>query len=340
MQKYLFGVAVGLLSAVCFSAHAESWKETSRHVIGGAGGWDLLVVDPTSRRVFITRGDQLMVADVDSGKSIGNIPGLKRAHGVALVPNLKRGFVSSGQDDKVLAFDLVTLKPITFIATGGNPDAMVFDSASGHVLAFNGKSNNVTVIDPKKLDVVATIALAGKPELAVSDGHGHVFVNLEDKSSISVIDTKAETVTSTWPLTDCDEPTGLALDAKHERLFSACANKHMAVVSSKDGRSVATLPIGDGPDGATFDAASGNAFASNSDGTLTIVHEDDPDHFHIVANVTTPKRARTITLDEQTHRVVLPFAEFGPAPAPSADDAHPRPVMKPDSFGFVVVGQP
>jgi DNA-binding beta-propeller fold protein YncE len=340
VKTIVIAVAAGFFVPTCWAApNSESWKEVSRHVVGGAGGWDLLAVDAESRRVFITRGEHVMIADVDSGNIVGDIPGLHRAHGVALIPKLKVGFVSSGQDNNVVMFDLATLKPIKTIATGDNPDAMLYDHASGHVMAFNGKTNNATVIDPSSKEAIATIALPGKPELAVSDDHGRVFVNLEDKNSIAVIDSKSNTVVSTWALADCDEPTGLAIDTKHARLFSACANKHLAVTNAKDGKSVATLPIGDGPDGAAFDAASNNAFTSNSDGTMTIVHEDDANHFHVLATVSTPARARTITLDAKTHRVVLPFAEFGPAPAATAQEPHPRPVMKPDSFGFIVVGR-
>jgi DNA-binding beta-propeller fold protein YncE len=340
VKTVVLGLAASVLAVTCAAApSSKSWKEVSRHVLGGAGGWDLLTVDAESRRVFITRGDHLMVADIDSGKPLGDIPGLHRAHGVALVPKMNVGFVSSGQDDKVVAFDLTTLQTIKTIATGSNPDAMLYDSASGHVIAFNGKSNNATVIDPARKEAVAVIALPGKPELAVSDGHGHVFVNLEDKGSLAVIDAKSNTVVSTWALTDCEEPTGLAIDEKNGRLFSACANKHLAVTDAKNGKSVATLPIGDGPDGAAFDPGSGNAFTSNSDGTLTILHEDDANHFHVLANVATPAHTRTITLDEKTHHVVLPIAEFGPAPAADAQEPHPRPVMKPDSFGFIVIGR-
>jgi DNA-binding beta-propeller fold protein YncE len=340
VKTLVTAVAAGFFAATCWAApHSESWKEVSRHVVGGAGGWDLLAVDADSRRVFITRGEHLMIADVDSGKIVGDIPGLHRAHGVALIPKLNVGFVSSGQDNNVVVFDLDTLKPIKTIATGDNPDAMLYDRASGHVMSFNGKTDNATVIEPSRNEAIATIALPGKPELAVSDDHGRVFVNLEDKNSIAVIDSKSNTVVSTWSIADCDEPTGLAIDTKHARLFSACANRHLAVTDAKDGKSIATLPIGDGPDGAAFDAASNNAFTSNSDGTMTIVHEDDANHFHVLATVSTPARARTVTLDAKTHRVVLPFAEFGPVPAATAQDPHPRPVMKPDSFGFIVVGR-
>src|SRR5581483_3372391 len=247
---------------------------------------------------------------------------------------------SSGGDDRVVAFDLDTLKPVADIAvTGKSPDAMLYDEASGRVFAFNAGSDSASVIDPATNKVAATIALPGRPELAASDGHGKVFVNLEDKSQIAEIDADADKVIATWPLGSCEEPSGLAIDAAHGRLFSVCANKQMAVLDAADGRVLASIPIGSGPDGAAFDAASGNAFSSNSDGTLTIVHEDDPTHFRVLANVATPARARTIALDAKTHHVLLPFAEFGAAPAPTSSEPHPRPPMKPDSFGLLVVGR-
>jgi YVTN family beta-propeller protein len=332
---------LGLMATVTIhsQAHAE-WKEVARHPLAGAGGWDLLVVDSSSRRVFITRGDHLMIADIDSGKVVGDVAGLKRAHGVALAPAQKRGYVSSGGDNRVVAFDLETLKIVADIAvTGTSPDALLFDEASKHVFVFNGHSNNASVIDPATNKVVATVALPGKPELAVSDGHGRVFVNLEDKNQIAEIDAKAGKVITTWSLGTCEEPTGLAIDVAHKRLFSVCANKQMVVVDAADGHVVATVPIGDGPDGAAFDPQTAMAFSSNSDGTLTVVHEDDPAHFSVIANVATPPRSRAIALDGKTHHAILPIAEFGPAPAPTAAEPHPRPPMKPDTFGVVVIGQ-
>jgi YVTN family beta-propeller protein len=328
------------LGATAAPAADANWKELARHKLGGAGGWDLLVVDADASRVYVTRGDRLLVVDADSGKSLGEIDGLKRAHGVALVPALRRGYVSSGGDDKVIAFDLGTRKRLADIATGKNPDAMLYDTASKHVFSFNGKSNDASVIDPKSNEVVATIALPGKPELAASDEKGTVFVNLEDKNQIAALDVKANSVRAVWSLGTCEEPSGLALDAAHRRLFAVCSNKQMAVLDADKGNVVATVAIGDGPDGAAFDPHSGNAFSSNSDGTLTVVHEDDPTHFRVLATVTTPARTRTIALDSNTHRLWLPMAEFGTAPAPTAEEPHPRPPMQPDSFGLLVVGQP
>jgi len=329
------------LGAATAAAPVESgnWKEVARFKLGGAGGWDLLAVDADASSVYVTRGDRLLVIDEDSGKSLGEIDGLKRAHGVVLVPAFRRGYVSSGGDDKVIVFDLGTRKRLGEIATGKNPDAMVYDGVSKQVFVFNGGSNDASVIDPGTKAVVATIALPGKPELAVADGKGTVFVNLEDKNQVAALDVKENTVRAVWSLGTCEEPSGLAFDAAHRRLFAVCQNKQMAVLDADKGKVVATVAIGDGPDGAVFDPHSGNAFSSNSDGTLTVVHEDDPAHFRVLATVTTPARARTIALDTNTHRLWLPIAEFGPAPAPTAQDAHPRPPMLPDSFGLLVVGQ-
>jgi YVTN family beta-propeller protein len=342
MRKVLVGTcaAIAVVAALCADAATPDWQVLSRFTVGGTGGWDLLAVDAPSRRLFVTRGEELMVIDVDSGKLLGSVPGLKRAHGVALVPAKKRGYVSSGGDDKVIAFDLDTLKPRGEIAVNGkNPDAMLFDTASQHVFAFNGRSNNASVIDPATDKVVASIELPGKPELAVSDEHGSLFVNIADKNQVAQIDAKTGKVTETWSLGSCEDPSGLAIDVQHKRLFSVCSNKQMVVLDARDGHVVATVTIGDEPDGAAFDAQTGNAFSSNSDGTLTVVHEDDADHYHVLATVATPSRSRTIAVDAKTHHVVLPTAQFGVTPAPTAEQPHPRPSMTPDSFGFIVVGQ-
>lgn len=341
MRNILMSVSTAVAFFVSFAANADSpaWKEQAHYQLGGAGGWDLMAVDAPTRRVFITRGDHLMVVNVDTGKIVGDIPGLKRAHGVALVPARKRGYVSSGGDDRVVAFDLDTLKVGAQIATGKNPDAMLFDEASKHVFAFNGGDNTVSVIDPATDKVVATMQVPGKPELAVSDGAGKIFFNLEDKNQIAQANAKTAKVEKTWTLGTCDEPTGLAIDTAHHRLFSVCANKQMVVTDANDGHVVASVAIGEGPDGAAFDPKTSMAFSSNSDGTLTVVHEDSADKYSVVANVATPPRSRTIVLDPKTNRVILATAQFGDAPAPTPEQPHPRPAMKADSFGILIVGR-
>jgi DNA-binding beta-propeller fold protein YncE len=310
----------------------QHWK------LGGSGGWDLLTVDAQARRIYLSRSDRVVVVDADSGKAVGEIPHTEGVHGIALVPELGRGFTSNGRANTVTVFDLKTLKTLSEIKVSGeNPDVIVYDPASAHIFAFNGRSHNATAIDPVSSKVVGSIDLDGKPEFAVADGKGRLFVNIEDKSEVAVIDAKKLTVESTWTLAPCEEPSGLAMDVAHQRLFSVCQNKTMIVLDSASGKQVASVPIGGGPDGAGFDARRGLAFSSNGDGTLTVVHEDDPQHFSVVENVATQKSARTMALDEKTHRIFLPAAEFGATPAATAEQPRPRPPMTPDTFTILVV---
>ncbi|HTD27919.1 MAG TPA: YncE family protein [Xanthomonadaceae bacterium] len=312
---------------------------TRTYQLGGAGGWDYMTFDAASRRLYVTRGDHLMVMDGDSGKLVADIAGMSRSHGVALVPAMQTGYVSNGQSDSVAVIDLTTLKVKSQIPVGKGPDAIIFDPSTKHVFVFDGHSNEVSVIDPAAGKVIATIAAPGRPEFAASDGKGHVFFNLEDKNKLTQLDAKAAKVLNTWSLGTCDSPSGLAIDAAHERLFSVCANKQMVVLDGKDGHIVTTVPIGDGPDAAAFDAATATVYSSNSDGTLTVIHEDDADHYSVVANVATPKRARTLAVDPQTHNVYLATAKFGTPPPATAAEPKPRAPMEPDSFAIVVVGK-
>jgi DNA-binding beta-propeller fold protein YncE len=340
MKRYLVASAALFVfasaGAARATAHEETWVQIAKYTLGGAGGWDLMAVDAKQRRLYLTRGDRVMVIDPDTGRQVGELVGLEHAHGVALVPGLHRGYVTSGGADRVVSFDLGTLKPLHSVEVGKNPDAIVFDRVSGDVFAFDGGSHEVTIIDPRSDKVVATLELPGKPELAVTDDRGNVYVNLEDEAKVSKIDARRRKVVATWPLGTCEEPTGLAIDRRHRRLFSACANRQMAILDARDGRVVQSVPIGERPDGAAFDPATSDAFSSNSDGTLTVVHENGPDHFMVAATVPTPPRSRTIVLDGKTHRVILATAEFEPAPA----DPHRRPAMKAGSFGVVVIGRP
>jgi hypothetical protein len=308
--------------------------------VGGEGGWDYLTFDSPTRRLFISRGTKVIVLDVDSEKAIGEIPNTEGVHGIALAPDLGRGFTSNGRAGTVTIFDLKTLAVIGTAQAGTNPDAIIYDAASKRVFAMNGRSQNATAIEGATGKVAGTIALAGKPEFAAADGSGHVYVNIEDKSVEQRIDSQKLEVTATWPLAPCEEPSGLAIDASHRRLFAGCDNKMMAVVDTGSGKVIATPAIGEGVDANGFDAGLGFAFASNGrSATLTVVHEDSPDKFTVAEDVPTQRGARTMALDPKTHEVYLVTADFGPPPAATPENPHPRPSIVPNSFVVLVFGR-
>lgn len=310
-----------------------------RFALGGAGGWDDLSIDPARHRLYLSRGDRVVVVDTSSGQAVGEVPGTNGIHGIALAPGRHVGFTSNGRDDAVTVFDLESLKAVATIkVTGSNPDAILYDPASAKVFVFNGRSANATVIDAATRKVAGTIALDGKPEFARADGRGHVYVNIEDKGEIAQIDAATLKVLATWKLPGCEEPSGLALDDAHRRLFSACDNGKMAVTDADSGRHVADIPVGAGPDGAAYDPARGMVFSPNGhDGTLTIARQEDADHYRVVATVPTRTSARTMVLDEVAHKAYLPAAEFDPLPANAPP--HTRPPLKPGSFEVLEVGE-
>jgi YVTN family beta-propeller protein len=309
----------------------------SRLPLGGAGGWDYLSFDAHARHLFVSRGDRVLVIDVDSGKQIGTIAGTSGVHGVAIAADLQRGFTSNGKSASVTVFDLGTLKTVaTIVGTGKNPDAILYDSASHHVLTFNGRSGTASVIDTAKNAVIDSIELPGKPEFAVSDGSGHVYVNIEDKSELVQLDTSTDKVLHAWPLAPCESPSGLAIDNRHHRLFSVCDNRRMAVLDATDGHHVASVAIGDGPDAVVFDPADATIYSSNGEsGTITAVHEDDPDHYSVNATIPTQTSARTLALDPKTHRLYLSAARWA-----ATKQANGRPTIEPGSFSVLVVGRP
>jgi DNA-binding beta-propeller fold protein YncE len=308
--------------------------------LGGDGGWDYLTADPESHHLFISRSTHVMVIDADSGKPLGDIPDTPGVHGIALANDLGRGFTSNGREGTVSIFDLETLKPISKVqAVGDNPDAILFDSATKRVFTFNGRSHNSTAIDAASGSIVGKIELGGKPEFGVSTGEGELFVNIEDKSELVALDPKDLKVKSRWPLAPCESPSGLAMDKKNRRLFVGCDNKMMAVVNADTGKVITTLPIGDGVDADRFDPDNNLAFASCGEGVLTVVKEESPDKFSVVQNVKTERGARTMELDPKTHKVYLVTAKFGPPPAATAGQPHPRPSILPDTFELLVVGK-
>jgi DNA-binding beta-propeller fold protein YncE len=308
--------------------------------LGGAGGWDYLEIDSDSHRLFISRSTHVIVIDADSGKPVGDILDTPGVHGIALANDLGRGFTSNGSEGTVSIFDLKTLKPISKVqSVGENPDAILFDPATKRVFTFNGRSHNSTAIDAASGSIVGKIELGGKPEFGVSTGEGELFVNLEDKSELLALDPKELKVKSRWPLTPCESPSGLAMDKKNRRLYVGCDNKMMAVVNAETGKVITTLPIGDGVDADRFDPGTKLAFASCGEGVLTVIKEDSPDKFTVAQNLKTERGARTMALDPKTHQIYLVTAKFGPPPAATAAQPHPRPSILPDTFEVLVVGK-
>ncbi|HEX3352521.1 MAG TPA: YncE family protein [Terriglobales bacterium] len=332
------GMTLVILLLVTSSVAAGSGYHVEKtYKLGGEGGWDYLTFDPASRHLYLSRSTHVAVIDADSGQPVGDIPDTPGVHGIALAPEFGRGFVSDGRDGTVTIFDLKSLKVLGKIPVGDNPDAILYDPFSKRVFTFNGRSHDSTAIDAAKGSVVGTIKLNGKPEFAVSDGAGEVFVNIEDSGQLVALDPARLEVKSRWPLAPCEEPTGLAIDRKHRRLFSGCSNKLMAIVDADSGKIISALPIGDGVDATAFDADSGMAFASCGEGVLTVVHEDAPDRFRVAENVPTERGARTMALDPEHHRVFLVTAKFGPPPAATAGQPRPRPAILPDTFVVLVV---
>ncbi len=281
-----------------------------------------------------------MVLDL-GGNVKGEIPNTQGVHGVAFARELDRGFTSNGRANTVTVFKLSTLEVVKEVkTTGENPDAILYDPATRQVFTFNGRGKNATVFNAETLEVTGTIPMGGKPEFAACDGKGQVFVNVEDTHELLVIDARARTVTARWSLKPPEEPTGLAIDVAHHLLFAVGGNKLMAVVDATTGKVLQTLPIGGGCDGAAFDPGTGSVYAANGEGTLTVVRSDGPNHFAVAATVPTLKSARTLAVDEQTHLLYLPAAEFGPAPAakPGQPVQRSRPPMLPGTFQLVVVG--
>jgi YVTN family beta-propeller protein len=319
-----------LLSLPAFAQKQYKLVDTVK--LGGEGFWDYLTYEEGANRLFITRGTHVMVVDTTSLKPVGDIPDLSGIHGVALVPEMNKGFVSNGGDDSVTVFDLKTLKVTDKIKVGNRPDAILYEPFSKHVFTFNAHSQDSTVIDAASGKVVATIPLGGKPEFPASDGKGKVFVNIEDKSELALIDVKTNTATAHWPLKGCDEPSALAFDVAHGRLFSGCGNKVMAVTDAASGKVVTLVPIGGGVDAGRFNPKTQEVFMSCGDGTLPVIHEDSPDKYTVVQKVETARGARTMALDADNNTIYLVTAQFGEK---GPNDR--RPPMIPGTFQLLVV---
>jgi len=329
-------VALVLTLATAASLPAQSsssYRVTHTYLLGGDGSWDYVVPDPPHHRLFVARQNRVMVIDEDNGTLLGEVTGIQGAHGTAIAESTGHGFATSGNDQSVVMFDLKTFQVLGRIPAAEDADAIVYDGASNRVFTLNGDAHSSTVIDPRAGTLITNIPLGGKPEYGASAGDGKVYANLTDISEVVEIDAKTATVLRRWPTAPCKQPVSMALDTGHHRLFSGCRSGVMAVSDYQAGKVVATLPIGMGVDGAGYDAASGNAFASNADGTLTVIHQDSPDEYHVSGSVQTPQGSRNMGLDPTNHRVFLVSAKFGDAPAGGRGR---RPVL-PGTFTLLVI---
>ena len=323
-------VATLVLAAV--PSFGQVFKVTDRVTLGGEGGWDYLTYEKDGNRLFITRGDHVMVVDAKTLKVTSDIMGLSGIHGVALAPELGRGFISNGGDNTVTVFDLKSLKKVDSVKVGERPDAILYEPFSKHVFTFNARSHDTTVVDAATGKVVATIPLGGKPEFPASDGAGKLYVNIEDKSQIAQVDVNKNSVLNTWSIAPCQEPSALAFDIEHHRLFAGCDNKMMAVVDSDSGKVVTTVPIGDGVDAGRFNPRTQQVFMSCGEGVLSIIHEDSPDKYTLTQNIATAKGARTMALDDDSNTAYLVTAQREDKPVAAGQ----RPAMAPGSFQLIV----
>lgn len=308
MKKHFIAAAV-ILMAGAVRAQSGQYKILKTFQAGGDGKWDYIALNPVTNQLYASHGTQVNILDKNTGDSTGVIPNTTGVHGIAFAEKFKKGYTSNGKLNTVTVFDIKTNKVLGEIKTGANPDAIMYEPFSGKIITCNGGSKNLSLIDPATDKVVATIELGGRPETAVSDEKGNIYINLEDKSQITKVDLRQQKVTATWPLGKGEAPTGLAIDLHTRRLFAGCDNKLLVIMDADNGKVIADLPIGDGCDGVAFDAAEKNIYASNGEGTLSVIHEAGADKYQPVATVATHKGAKTLTVDPSTHHIYLPFAE-------------------------------
>jgi DNA-binding beta-propeller fold protein YncE len=336
---FLVCFAAILTFAAAAAPQGSNYHLLKKVTLGGEGGWDYLTADPATHRVYLSRGTHIMVVDAD-GKVVGDIPNLKGTHGAEVVTEFGRGFSSNGGSNSVTIFDLKTLAIISEVnlPAAQGPDGFMYDPLSKRVFVFNARSHDATALDAKTGAIAGTVPLGGKPEAAQTDGLGHVWVNIEDTAQMVEFDSKELKVLNTFPLPNCEEPTGMSIDRAHKRLFIGCHSKQM-LVASYDGKIVASVPIGEGVDASNFDPATGLAFASCGDGTITVAHEDSPDKYTVVDTIATQRGARTMTLDTANHNIYTVTSEFGPAPAPTPENPRPRPSQVPNTFTLLIYGK-
>jgi YVTN family beta-propeller protein len=330
--KLLIAAATTLTAGTLAYGQASGYHVVKSFRIASAGRWDYLAVSPVSDNIYVSHMTQVNILNKNTGDSVGVIPNTDGVHGIAFAPEFNKGFISDGKANTVTVFDINTNAVQSQIKTGENPDAIMYDPFTKKVYICDGKGKDLTIIDPSNNEVVKTVALGGKPETAVSDGAGKIYINIEDKNEIAVVNTKNFAVEKRWKIGKGKEPSGLAIDTKTKRLFAGCGNKLLIVLNADNGKVVKELPIGDGCDGVAFDPELDYVFSSNGDGTLTVAFEKSGSDISVIDNVPTKKGARTIALDEKTHLVYLPTADFG-----DPVEGEKRPPMVPGTFQVLMV---
>jgi len=331
-------VTSGLFALICTTAPGDEVYHFVREIrVGGEGGWDILTIDRVANRLYLSHATKVVVVDLVKNAVVGEITDTPGVHAFVAVPEFQRGFSSNGKEDKASVVDLKTLRTISKIDTGANPDAMVYESNRRELYIFNHTGNSCTVIDAKSASVITTIQLGGSPEFAAVDAAaGRVYCNIADKSEVAVINSSKHEVVARWSLTPGENPSGIALDARHHRLFAGCHNKVMTVLDTESGKVIGTVPIGAGVDGCAFDDSTQLAFASCGDGTTTIAKEGGPNKLAVVQVLKTERGARTMALDPRTHCIYLPTAQFTPAPSPSPGGSPARPSIVPNTLKLLV----
>ena len=339
-QFLLFSAAALAVSATAIAQSGFTYHVARTFELGGDGGWDYIVPQPSQHRVYIGRTNRVMVVDTNDGKLIGEVTGIKGAHGTAIVESSGRGFATSGNDQSIVMFDLKTFKELARIPAAEDADAIVYDAPSNRVFSLNGDAHSSTVVDGASGKLITNVPLGGKPEYGASAGDGKVYANLTDTSEVVEIDAKNAAVTRRWPTAPCGQPVSMAIDTKNHRLFSGCRSGVLAVSDYQAGKTITTLPIGMGVDGAGYDAATGDVFATNLDGSLTVIHQDSADMYHVLGSVTTPIGSRNMGLDPATHRIYVAAATFAPPPTPPAGAPQGRggrAAVVPGTFKLLVI---
>lgn len=328
-----FACILLLTVVIAINANAQpkpSYKIINHIQLEGNGGWDYITMDENAGLLYVSHGSMVQVVDIKTNKQVAMIPDTKGVHGITIATEYGKGYISCGKDSAVVVFDVKTFKTIAKVSVGSNPDAILYDVFSKKVFVFNGRSKDVSILDAKTDKVLATIALEGKPEFSASNEKGKVYVNIEDKGKLCVIDATSMKVEQCWSVAPAEEPSGLAIDHEKQRLFTV-SDKNMVVVDANTGKILAKLPIGDRVDGVSYDSGLKRAYSANGDGTMTVVGEDG-NNYKVLENVLTKKGARTIAVDSRTHHIYMPTADFGPVPDATPERQHPRAPILPGTF--------